>query len=309
MNEKKEKPSLGSAEPQTLRDYLANGLVPYLMPYSDTLLEVQAQFAHFANTVTATMEELNRRLKPFLDEVLPVIKKFVETDWITVVSDHEKSIIHMADCGWTLPDWLGLSEVRTLHLKSPEELDHYFTDGFMANDGENLRALGKRVAEMQGLSQWHPLIDDIIASILAGRHYVAIPATLTVMEGYLSNALVKASLITAKNTLPFKTLEREKWHEQDTFEAIFWRAGVMFLSRVFADSDFAQQPPTFINRHWILHGRAPVDWTITDALRLVNSLTTLEFLFVTVGKPKPDSPKWRGDPNDGFSITRKVQII
>jgi hypothetical protein len=59
-----------------------------------------------------------------------------------------------------------------------------------------------------------------------------------------------------------------------------------FLSRVFASSDFTQQPPTFINRHWILHGGAPVDWTLSDALRLVNSLTTLVFLFVTVGQPK-----------------------
>ena len=62
MSEKKERPSPDSPEPQTLRDYLANALVPHLMPYSNTLLEVQAQFAQFANTVTATMEELNLSL-------------------------------------------------------------------------------------------------------------------------------------------------------------------------------------------------------------------------------------------------------
>ncbi len=296
-------PILSEAERRTLRDHLASALVPYLMPYSDTLLEVQAQFAQFANTVTATMEELNKRLRPFLDEVLPFVQKLVETDWTAVLNNHEKSIIHMADCGWTMPDWIGLSELNTLHLKSPDELDLYFTDGFMANEGENVKALGRHLAEMAELSQWHPLIDDIIASILSGRHYVAIPATLTVMEGYLSNALVKASLVRAGNTTPFKALVTAKWHEEDTFEAIFWRGGVVFLSRIFANSDFTHQPPTFVNRHWILHGRAPVGWTLTDALRLINSLTNLVFLFETVGQPKANSPKWRGDPNDGFSIT------
>ena len=307
MNEKKENQSPGSSEPQTLRDYLANAVVPYLMPYADGLSEIQGQFAQFAKTVNATMEELNRRLRPFLDEVLPVIRKIVETDWTAVLRNHEQSIIHMADCGWTMPDWIGLSELNTLHLKSPEELDNYFTDGFMANDAENLKELGKRLKDAEGLSKWHPLIDEIIDSIIAARHRVAIPATLTIVEGYISNALVKASLATPSNTTPFKKLVKAGWHEQDTYEAIFWRAGVMFLSRVFADSDFTQQPPTFINRHWILHGRAPVDWTLTDALRLVTSLTTLLFLFDSVGQPKPNSPKWHGDPNDGFSITRKVQ--
>jgi hypothetical protein len=277
------------------------------MPHSDALREVQAQFAQFANTFAVAMNELNRRFKPFLDETLPFIQKLVETDWTAVLSEHEKSFLYMADCGWTLPDWIDLRDLRTLHLKSPEELDCHFVEGFMANDAENLKELGNTLKALAGLSQWHPLIGDIIESIEAGRHRVAIPATLTIMDGYLASALVEASLAPPTVTSPFKKLHDAKWHEHDTFDAVFWKAGIAFLSRVFAPSDFAQQPPTFINRHWILHGRAPVDWTLSDALRLVNSLTTLNFLFVTVGQPKPNAPKWHGDPNDGFSITRSVQ--
>jgi hypothetical protein len=41
----------------------------------------------------------------------------------------------------------------------------------------------------------------------------------------------------------------------------------------------------------VIGGRAPVDWTLSDALRLVNLLTTLVFLFVTVGQPKLEAPK------------------
>jgi hypothetical protein len=300
-------PILSEAERRTLREHLAGTLVSSLMPHSDALREVQAQFAQYAKTFAVALDELNRRFQPFLVETLPFVQKLVETDWTAVLSDHEKSFLYMAECGWTLPDWIDLGDLRTLHLKAPEELDRYFVEGFMADGAENLKELGISLKGMPGLSQWHPLIDDIIASIEAGRHRVAIPATLTIMDGYLAGALVKASLATPKITSPFKVLRDARWHEDDTFDAVFWKAGVVFLSRVFAPSDFTQQPPTFINRHWILHGRAPVDWTLSDALRLVNSLTTLEFLFVTVGQPKPNAPKWHGDPNDGFSITRKVQ--
>ena len=300
-------PILSEAESRTLGEFLANSLVSSLMPHSDALREVQTQFAQYAKTFAVALNELNRRFKPFLDEALPFVRKLAETDWSAVLSDHEKSFLYMAECGWTLPDWIDLGDLRTLHLKSPEELDRYFVEGFMANDAENLKELGNTLKGVPELSQWLPLIDDIIASIEAGRHRVAIPATLTILDGYLASALVKASLASPNVTSPFKILREAKWHEDDTFDAVFWKAGVVFLSRVFASSDFTQQPPTFINRHWILHGRAPVDWTLSDALRLVNSLTTLNFLFVTVGKPKPNAPKWHGDPNDGFSITRSSQ--
>jgi hypothetical protein len=264
------------------------------MPHSDALREVQTQFAQYAKTFAVALDELSRKFKPFWDEALPFVRKLAETDWSAVLSDHEKSFLYMAECGWTLPDWIDLGDLRTLHLKSPEELDRYFVEGFMANDAENLKELGSTLKGVPELSQWLPLIDDIIASIEAGRHRVAIPATLTILDGYLASALVKASLASPNVTSPFKILREAKWHEDDTFDAVFWKAGVVFLSRVFASSDFTQQPPTFINRHWILHGRAPVDWTLSDALRLVNSLKTLNFLFVTVGQPKPNAPKWHG---------------
>ena len=279
-----------------LQQLLADAVVPVLTPHSEAILAAQAQFMQFAQTFAVMMNAARLTFKPFLDESLPFLKKLAETDLTGVLDAHEKSFLHMADCGWTLPDWIDLGELNTLHLKSSEEIDCYIVNGFMANDGENLKDLSKTLKGISRFSQWHPLIEDIIASILAGNHCVAIPATLTIMDGYLANAVVKAFGTTPKITSPFKVLQNAKWHEDDTFDAVFWKSGVVFLSRVFASSDFTQQPPTFINRHWVLHGRAPVDWTLSDALRLVNSLTTLDFLFVTVGQPKPNAPKWQALP-------------
>ena len=212
----------------------------------------------------------------------------------------------MANCGWTPPDWIGLSDLHALRLKSPEELDRYLVEGFMENGAENLKELGNTLKRNPRLSQWHPLIDEIIPSIEEGRYLIAVPPTFTIIEGYIANALVNASLAPSNVVSPFKVLRDAKWHEDDTFNAVFWKAGIIFLSRVFAKSDFGQQPPTTINRHWVLHGRASVDWTLSDALQLVNSLTTLDFLFVTIGQPKPNAPRWHGDPNDSFSITRRT---
>jgi hypothetical protein len=292
-------PVLPQAGSGTLSRYLADAMMPSLLPYSVAAFDIQERIVRLAETLGAAMIELNQRLAPF-------IETFVTTDWVAVLNDHEKSFLYMADCGWTPPDWIGLSDLHALRLKSPEELDRYFVEGFMENDAENLKELGNTLKKIPRLSQWHPMIDEIIMSIEKGWYLVAVPATLTVMDGYLASALVNASLAAPSVTSPFKVLHEAKWHEDDTFNAVFWKSGITFLSRVFANSDFSQQPPTFINRHWVLHGRASVGWTLSDALRLVNSLTMLDFLFVTVGQPKPDDPRWHGDPSDGFSITRRT---
>ena len=297
MNQTIKPPSTGPSEVDslTLREYLAEALVSSVFQNSEARLEAEARFTQFAEKLVLAIDEARRVFTPLLEKALPIIQKLVETDWAAVFDEHEKAFLYIADCGWTPPNYIGIGELFTLHLKSPEELDRYFVEGFMANDAENLKILGETLKGNPELSQWHPLIDEIIASIRAGHHRVAIPTTLTIMEGYLTSALVKVPLTTAKNVSPFKVLEKAKWHEANTLDAMFWKAGVIFLSRIFANSDFTQQPPTFINRHWILHGRAPVDWTLSDALRLVNSLTTLVFLFVTVGQPKLEAPKWRGE--------------
>jgi hypothetical protein len=83
-----------------------------------------------------------------------------------------------------------------------------------------------------------------------------------------------------------KSLKNAGWHEKENLEAFFWRSGIAFLDKVFATSDFAQSQPPFVNRHWILHGRSSVDWKLADALRLVNALWTLNFLFAIL----PEQP-------------------
>jgi len=291
MNAETPSPVPSAPELQTLNQYLANALAPSLMPYMAVIQAGQSYLAELGATLALAMRELDRVLKPFLDEMRPIIQQFATADWNAIIRAHEKPFLYVANCGWTLPDWIGLEELHSFCSRSPEELDRHFVEGFMADDAENLRELGCTLKGIPELSQWHPLIDEIIASIEAGWFRVAIPPTFTIIEGYLSSALVKASLVSAKNTRPVEALSKAKWHENETLDAVYWKAGLVFLSRIFEDSDFTQQPPTFINRHWILHGRAPVDWTLSDALRLVNSLTTLHFLFVTIGKPKLSDPR------------------
>lgn len=117
------------------------------------------------------------------------------------------------------------------------------------------------------------------ASSCLGPSTKSVPSLVSILEGFLAAALVKHASAPKRDIQVVVTLKRAKWHEKGNFNAVFWISVVIFLSHLFAYVPFDSPRPDFINRHWILHGRSATDWTATDALKLVNALTTLEWLF------------------------------
>jgi hypothetical protein len=74
-------------------------------------------------------------------------------------------------------------------------------------------------------------------------------------------------------------------NKENDYIAFFWESAIVFLGKLFSPSDFGSDEPSFLNRDWALHGRSANEWNAADALRLLNALSTLEFLFVSVGLP------------------------
>jgi hypothetical protein len=254
---------------------------------------------HISETsLNQSVEALAKQLEPyreviaaFLSTIAQVaeqwqkgIAKIAEIDWAGGLERLEASQSALAEAGWTPVDWIGLQELGTLSQKKPKELDEYFTNGFMTDNARNLDALRGKLLNCSGLAQWHELLEEIFVSIKAGRHRIAIPATLTIIEGRLANFLLARSAMGPRNSNPFKALEKKGWHRSG-YDAFFWKSAVIFLEKVFGDRWFDEAQPSFISRHWILHGRSAIDWTLADSLRLTNALATLDFLFETVGAP------------------------
>ncbi len=92
-------------------------------------------------------------------------------------------------------------------------------------------------------------------------------------------SLQREKIINRKTIKVRTAVENASWHQQSDFIGVTWMSVVTFFEHLFANSDFDSTAPTFINRHWVLHGRSATDWTAADALKLVNSLATLIWFF------------------------------
>lgn len=238
-------------------------------------------------------EDLRARIQCWVsehDKELVALARFLQDvsaiDWREAERPVHEAEVRLAEFGWTIPGWMYRQDVLEVAKKIPAEIDAVVTARFMDDGANELKRLRAELLKAPALANWHKLIEEIVASIEAGHNRVAVHASLSVLEGYVAKSLTERDLIEPSDRSPISKLNRAYWQRTDIEEAYFWQSGILFLTKIFGHSDFSQDEPSLINRHWVLHGRSSKDWTAADALRLVNAISTLEHLFEDIGWPK-----------------------
>jgi hypothetical protein len=172
-------------------------------------------------------------------------------------------------------------EAAGMETATDIEIDEYFVQNYLG-DGPNqnqLQASSEQLLKSPAMDQWRELLSEVFDSMASGKYRICVPSLVSILEGFMASSLAKRANAPKRDIQPVVALKRTKWHEKGDFTAVFWISVVDFLSYLFAHAPFDFPRPDFINRHWIHHGRSATDWTATDALKLVNALTTLEWLF------------------------------
>lgn len=115
-----------------------------------------------------------------------------------------------------------------------------------------------------GLSLW-----------VAKDHYlIAIPALLSIIEGVV--ALAGCALTERKVHLVAICASNSEKSGPNLIQAEMWTSMALFMEKLFQQAPFEDATPTFMNRHWILHGRDSAPWSRAEALRLFNALQTVD---------------------------------
>jgi hypothetical protein len=215
----------------------------------------------------------------------------LEIDWDATTERHKKAVIRMAECGWTAPDWMGLEDLSNLAEATDEEIEEFFVEGYLGgeNNGGMLNLTATALLSSPELARWNGLLEEVFECMQIGKRRVCVISLLTVLEGFLAQFLVGQQIMPAHKTKVADYLKRTQRHEDSTYEAIWWISAVNFLNLLFKDSDFQSDCPSFINRHWILHGRSETEWATADALKLINALSTLHWLCTNVAADEIDS--------------------
>jgi hypothetical protein len=241
-----------------------------------------SEFARRSSTIAnahAAMEQF--RIPQFEFPIFPNLSfpKLPQIDWAATRKAHIDGVIRLADCGWTAPAWMSWPDISTLGNASESEIDDYFLRSYLGSDDGELKSIFTTLLASSEMQRWKNLLEEVFDCIQRSKYRICIPALISILEGFTAESICRTQGTSRRETNVSITLKRAKWHEDDNLTGLLWMSVVVFLDHLFAHSDFESTTPSFINRHWILHGRSPTDWTASDALKLLNALATVHWLF------------------------------
>jgi hypothetical protein len=204
-----------------------------------------------------------------------------QIDWDAITQRQREGAIQLANKGWTIAAWMGLRDVSSLGSATESEIEEYFLKNYLGEEGDagELHETSRTLLASNELSKWRGLLEEVFECLEGKRYRVCVPSLLTILEGFTMESLQRKQRINRKSRKVRTAVENASWHQQSDFIGVMWMSVVTFFEHLFADSDFDSEAPTFINRHWVLHGRSATDWTAADALKLVNALATLQWFF------------------------------
>jgi len=197
------------------------------------------------------------------------------------IKQWQRTSLMLAEQGWTAPGSLTPADVYDLieACSTPEEVDEAFVRLFSDNDTELFSLTASQLLETKVLTRWYPLLEQVFSSYQRSHYLVAIPALLTIFEGLLATDAGCSTKVTRIVAAKVREIEERLPNSVTLAE---WQATEKFVENLFAYSRFDEEPPSGLNRNWVLHGRDALDWTQADCLRLVVALETVSSLLEPV---------------------------
>lgn len=217
--------------------------------------------------------------KPLIDFSKMIVKlpKFDFPDINLRYEEIEKLAENNSKFGWTLTGEMDSNFYLDEDLlgKDQEFIDGKFVEYYEKNNQAQFKDTTEEILYYIE-DKWTGVLVDCFTLYNSESYRIIIPFLITVIEGELSNIL--ESELFGKRLL--KSWEKEILSNDDKFIAIASYSLQKYLyNTTFENHDFNEERRSSLNRNWVLHGRDdPNLWTRTDALKLINIISTLQFI-------------------------------
>lgn len=176
--------------------------------------------------------------------------------------------------GWTIPVWAPIQLVDLAAQHTRSEIDQAFVAAYRSKRSARFRELGAQLLGTSSLKQWHPLLDECLWAHRKARFLIVVPTLLSIADGATARLAGHLHLQSSPRTAAATRVSQlPPGHDR-----LIWVSLKAFLGRIFARHDFGAEPPSALNRHWLMHGRAMADWGEPDSFRLFQALHTMTLL-------------------------------
>jgi hypothetical protein len=261
--------SLPGSELQTV-------LAPYLQPLREMFQQVQtvrrAWFTWIEENREAFMQigqavhKVAEKVGTFLVEMNEASERFAEM---------LREVERLADCGWTVPTELTVSElIDFLRLPDAEGAAAYLIQRLDSLDPDWSRVEARLWSDPH-LEEFQTVLPQCFRAIRRGDYAIAVPNLIAMLERVIQTLNPKSlhASTDVPKTLRAKGVIAEKAQE-DLFCAAIWLSLLKVVSQLWGNLPLNIPDAAGLCRHGVQHGRTEPPNTKTETVRLLNTLET-----------------------------------
>jgi len=258
------------------RPELETVLVPYLQPLREMFQQIQTVRRAWFTWVEENRETFLRVSQAVHEVAAKVGTFFVEIGETSQrFGEMLREVKRLADCGWTVPTELTVSELIDF-LRSPdaEAAAAYLIQRLDSMDPHWSR-MEARLSGDPHLAEFQTVLPQCFRAIRKGDYAIAVPSLIAMLERViqtLNPESLHASTDVLK-TLRGKGVIAEKAQE-DLFCGAVWLSLLKVVSSLWGNLPLNIPDSAGLSRHGVQHGRTEPPNTKTEVVRLLNTLET-----------------------------------
>lgn len=251
-------------------------LAPYLQPLREMFLQIQTVSRAWISWVEESRETF-LRVGQAVHEVAAKVSTFlVEMDEVSQrFAEMLREVERLADCGWTVPTELTVSElIDFLRLPDGEAAAAYLIHRLDPTDPDWSR-METRLCSDPHLAEFGTVLPQCFRAIRRGDYAIAVPNLIAMLERVIQTLnpdSLHASTDVLK-TLRAKGVIAEK-AQVDLFCAAIWLSLIKVVGPLWANLPLNIPDSAGLSRHGVQHGRTEPPNTKIEIVRLLNTLET-----------------------------------
>jgi len=186
--------------------------------------------------------------------------------------EHQQLVENIATAGWTIPLDIDMKHFKQIEILSLDQaqLDSFYDKYYT---GAKFRYICRKIENTLPSPARKVMFTECVLSYNQGMYFTCLDTTLSILDGIISEF--------GDNPTNVKVMRVCKFHEDDELlkghkiKSLCWLSMYRFTEEIFKKSDFSQEEPDKVNRHWIQHGRSNRTPNKLDCLKVFNALSTL----------------------------------
>ncbi len=239
------------------------------------IAELKARISELVSPMMNTLSHMEQILSPLLESMQSVK---IDIDGISTVllntSRTMGTIRRLGEAQFVYWDFFSDEFIKS--ILDATNVDAELENLYISNNQEKIKKLLEKLENHVAMTRHRSLFQQTIHSAQNGDFALAIIGLISIFDGLLSDVTGNNSTkLAARSNVVFKKLENDETIDSDEFAILIL---MMTYEKSFgmftAHSDFSQDEPEYLNRHWIMHGRS---------LRPKGSLDYLKILHLIYG--------------------------